>query len=43
LGRHEDLARGYRDEAAARGRFFTDMARSRDRGRSLDRDDGLEL
>jgi hypothetical protein len=44
LARHTHLTRGYHEEVTARDRYFTDMAqRSRDRDRSLSRDDGLEL
>lgn len=43
LARHAHLANTYRDEVTARDRFITEMARSRDRERSLSRDDGLEL
>jgi hypothetical protein len=38
LGRHTHLTDTYRDAATARERFFTDMARSRDLSRGLDRE-----
>lgn len=44
LARHDQLARGYRDEVTARDRYITDIQQrnlSRDLG--LSRDDGLEL
>ena len=43
LARYTDQVRTFGEEITARERFRADMARSRERSRGLDRDDGLEL